>query len=246
MASKSTKAVYLDLEVGDREEAARHDAAHLRAQDFLATVRHQYGWPETLQELGDEDEEIFLEAYASDPTWAARGPPRMRGSNLMKGRLEIELYSTAAPKTVENFRCLCTGERGKGKMSGKVLHYQGTRMHRVVKNFVVQGGDIVKGDGSGGDSIYSGGAFKDEKGGLALEHDTVGVVAMANSGPHTNRSQFYVTLGPAPQCNGKHVVFGRVSNASGLELLRYINDHVASESGDPFMDVYIVDCGELK
>jgi peptidylprolyl isomerase len=241
-----SKRVFLDLEVGDRDEAARQDAAYQRAKEFLATVRHQYGWPDTLDELGDEEKEIFVEAYASDPSWSARGAPRLRGSESIRGRLEIVLYSNAAPKTVENFRCLCTGERGKGKASGKALHYRGTRMHRVVKDFVVQGGDVVKGDGSGGDSIYTGGAFKDEKGGLALKHDGVGVVAMANSGPHTNRSQFYITLAPQlPQCDGKHVVFGRVLNASGLDLLRYINDHVASESGDPLMDVYITECGEL-
>ena len=79
-----------------------------------------------------------------------------------------------APKAVENFRCLCTGERGKGKKSGKPLHYQGAPFHRIVRGFVCQGGDIVKGDGSGGDSIY-GGSFKQEKAALKLKHDAAGV-----------------------------------------------------------------------
>jgi cyclophilin family peptidyl-prolyl cis-trans isomerase len=143
-----------------------------------------------------------------------------------------------APKAVENFRCLCTGERGKGKKSGKPLHYQGTLFHRIVKGFVCQGGDVVKGDGSGGDSIY-GGSFKQEKAALKLKHDAAGVrirsyregdaantihmwsqpfdgcpglcphqqvVSMASS----NESQFFITLASAPQCDGKHVVLGRV------------------------------------
>ena len=117
-------------------------------------------------------------------------------------------------------------------------------MHRIVKGFVVQGGDVVKNDGSGGDSIYNG-AFKDEKPGLALKHDGPGVVAMANSGPHTNKSQFFVTLGAAPQCDGKHVVLGKVVNAEGLEFLKKIDELAASPSGEPRAHVLIANCGEL-
>lgn len=100
---------------------------------------------------------------------------------LLAGRVVIELLTAAAPRACENFRCLCTGERGKGKGSGKALSFLGCRFHRIVSGFVCQGGDIVKGDGSGGDSIY-GKPFNDEKGGLALRHDRAGIVAMANSG----------------------------------------------------------------
>jgi cyclophilin family peptidyl-prolyl cis-trans isomerase len=118
----------------------------------------------------------------SDPSWSARGDARVAPpAALVKGRLVITLDAKAAPKACENFRCLCTGEKGKGKGSGKALHYKGCRMHRCVQGFCAQGGDVVKNDGSGGDSIYNG-AFKDEKGGLALKHDAAGVVAMANSG----------------------------------------------------------------
>ena len=108
----------------------------------------------------------------------------------------------------------------------------------------MQGGDIVKNDGSGGDSIYNG-AFKDEKKALALKHDDIGVVAMANSGPHTNRSQFYVTLKPAPQCDSKHVVIGRVINPEGISFLKTVNDIAATESGSPAKDVTVLDCGQL-
>ena len=93
----------------------------------------------------------------------------------------VELNAEACPKAVENFRCLCTGERGKGKGSGKPLHYRGTRFHRIVQGFMAQSGDIVKGDGSAGDSIY-GKPFNDEKAALKLKHDAAGVVSMANSG----------------------------------------------------------------
>ena len=170
--------------------------------------------------------------------------PRLSSSHSLRRRLEIELDLKAAPKACENFRCLCTGEKGTGKASGKALHYKGLRMHRIVKGFVAQGGDVVKNDGSGGDSIYNG-AFKDEKAGLALKHSAAGVVAMANAGPHTNKSQFFVTLAAAPQCDGKHVVLGKVTNNEGLELLKKIDELAASESGEPKADVLIVDCGEL-
>lgn len=205
----------------------------------------QYGWTGTLAELDEESKDILLEAFVSDPTWSSQGTPRLQPPDaLVTGRLEIVLDTTEAPKATENFRCLCTGEKGKGKASGKPLYYKGNKMHRAVKGFVIQGGDIVKGDGSGGDSIY-GGAFKDEKTALALKHDGPGTVAMANSGPHTNRSQFYVTLASAPQCDGKHVVLGKVVNPEGLELLQHIDEMAASENGVPVKDIVISDCGQL-
>ena len=197
----------------------------------------------------EETKEIFLESFFSNPIAATTtAPPRLTPPTaLVKGRIEIELNYASAPKACENFRCLCDGSRGNGKASGKPLHYKGKRFHRIVKNFVVQGGDIVKNDGSGGDSIY-GGTFKDEKGGLGKRHDGVGVVGMANSGsPHTNRSQFYITLAPElSQCDGKHVVLGRVRNEEGLALLERINAVAASEGGEPFTEVIIADCGVVE
>ncbi|GFH24060.1 peptidyl-prolyl cis-trans isomerase, partial [Haematococcus lacustris] len=113
-------------------------------------------------------------------------------------------------------------------------------MHRIVKSFCAQEGDIVRGDGSGGDSIY-GGAFNDEKKGLGMKHDRLGVVAMANSGKNSNTSQFFITLGPAPQCDGKHVVFGMV--VEGMEVLHRLNEEAASEDGTPRVVVTVADCG---
>jgi cyclophilin family peptidyl-prolyl cis-trans isomerase len=205
----------------------------------------QYGWSGSLAELDHESKDILLEAFTSDPTWSSQGTARLQPPNaLLTGRLEIVLDTRAAPKAAENFRCLCTGEKGKGKASGKPLYYKGNKMHRAVKGFVIQGGDVVKGDGSGGDSIY-GGAFKDEKTALALKHDGPGIVAMANSGPHTNRSQFYVTLAVAAPCDGKHVVLGKVVNPLGLELLRQIDETATSVDGIPVKDILISDCGQL-
>lgn len=241
----SSSTIFIDLEVGDQQLAHKQEEGYRLAQEFLQAVGSQYGWPPQLDALDAEAQEIFLEAFSSDPTWSSKGEARVQPPDaLVKGRLEIVLDCAAAPKACENFRCLCTGEKGKGKSSGKLLHYKGAPMHRIVKGFCVQGGDVVKGDGSGGDSIYNG-AFKDEKGGLALKHDAAGVVAMANSGPHTNKSQFYVTLGPAPQCDGKHVVLGRVTNAAGMALLQRIDELAATESGVPATEVLIADCGEL-
>jgi len=237
--------VFIDIEVGDQELARKQENDYRLAQEFLLAIGAQYGWPASLDALNEEAQELFLESFSMDPTWSGRGEARLKPSDaLTKGRLEIDLDWAAAPKACENFRCLCTGEKGRGKSSGKLLHYKGVRMHRIVKGFCVQGGDIVKGDGSAGDSIYNG-AFKDEKGGLSLKHDSIGVVSMANSGPHTNRSQFYVTLAAAPQCNGKHVVLGRVTNEAGLELLRAIDALAATENGTPSTEVLISDCGIL-
>lgn len=135
---------------------------------------------------------------------------------VLAGRVVIELDAKAAPKAAENFRCLITGEKGKGKASGKPLHYRGVRFHRIVTGFVCQGGDVARGDGSGGDSIY-GKPFNDERGGLQGRHDAKGVLSMANSGKNSNTSQFYITLAPAPQLDGKHVVFGRV--IEGIDVI---------------------------
>lgn len=111
-----------------------------------------------------------------------------------------------------------------------------------MKDFCLQGGDIVKNDGSGGDSIYNG-TFKDEKAALKLKHGMTGVVSMANSGPNTNKSQFFFTLGPASQCDGKHVVIGKVVNDEGIAFLNRINEVAAGDDGTPRKDVIISDCG---
>ncbi|PHH86087.1 hypothetical protein CDD83_10771 [Cordyceps sp. RAO-2017] len=155
------------------------------------------------------------------------------------GRITMELYSDLVPKTAENFRCLCTGEKGMGK-SGKPLHYKGSMFHRVIKGFMIQGGDFTAGDGTGGESIY-GAKFEDEA--FPKKHEKPFLLSMANAGPNTNGSQFFVTTVPTPHLDGKHVVFGEVLN--GKSVVRQI-ENLNTQSGDkPHKDAVIADCGQL-
>ncbi|XP_006657500.1 peptidyl-prolyl cis-trans isomerase CYP63-like [Oryza brachyantha] len=155
-------------------------------------------------------------------------------------RITFELFSDVVPKTAENFRALCTGERGLGISTQKPLHYKGTTMHRILKGFMAQGGDFSRGDGRGGESIY-GAKFKDEN--FKLKHDQPGVLSMANAGPDSNGSQFFITFLPVPHLDGKHVVFGKV--VTGITLLKKL-EAVGSDTGKPTSEVKIVDCGEVS
>ncbi|KAK8963228.1 Peptidyl-prolyl cis-trans isomerase CYP19-2 [Platanthera guangdongensis] len=154
-------------------------------------------------------------------------------------RLVVELFSDVVPKTAENFRSLCTGEKGSGRSTSKPLHYKGSIIHRIVKGFVAQGGDFTRQDGSGGESIY-GRKFPDEN--FKLKHDGCGFLSMANSGQHTNSSQFFITFKATPHLDGKHVVFGKV--VQGIGFLKKI-EQAGSESGKPVCPVKIVNCGEV-
>ncbi|PVH63529.1 hypothetical protein PAHAL_2G048500 [Panicum hallii] len=155
-------------------------------------------------------------------------------------RITFELFANVVPRTAENFRALCTGEKGLGASTQKPLYYKGTNIHRIVKGFVAQGGDFSRGDGRGGESIY-GGKFPDEN--FRLMHDQPGVLSMANAGPDTNGSQFFITFKPLPHLDGKHVVFGKV--VSGIDLLKKL-EAVSGENGTPTRQVKIVDCGEVS
>ena len=155
------------------------------------------------------------------------------------GRIEIDLFADT-PLTSENFRCLCTGEKGVGK-SGKPLHYKGSGFHRVIQGFMAQGGDFTAGNGTGGESIY-GMKFADEN--FKRKHNGPGVLSMANAGPGTNGSQFFLCFVPTPHLDGKHVVFGQVREAC-FPLLAQM-EQFGSQSGQTRAPMVIADCGMLQ
>ncbi|OAL31566.1 hypothetical protein AYO22_01158 [Fonsecaea multimorphosa] len=157
-----------------------------------------------------------------------------------QGRIVFELYSDVVPKTAENFRALCTGEKGMGKQ-GKPLHYKGSIFHRVIKAFMIQGGDFTRFNGTGGESIY-GEKFEDEN--FNLKHDRPFLLSMANSGPGTNGSQFFITTVPTPHLDGKHVVFGEVIN--GKNIVRTIENLPLQSDKPQGGDVVVAECGQLE
>ncbi|ORX88462.1 hypothetical protein K493DRAFT_290577 [Basidiobolus meristosporus CBS 931.73] len=153
------------------------------------------------------------------------------------GRMKMELFKDAVPKTAENFRQLCTGEYRK---NGVPQGYKNCTFHRVIKDFMVQGGDFVKGDGTGMLSIY-GESFEDES--FTLKHSGPGLLSMANSGPNTNGCQFFITCAKCDFLDGKHVVFGKL--VDGLLTLRKIENVMTGPNNRPKLPVVITECGEM-
>lgn len=156
------------------------------------------------------------------------------------GRIVIGLYGQVVPKTVENFRSLCTGEKGRSN-HGQALHFKGTPFHRIVSGFVIQGGDITYGDGRGSDSIY-GGTFSDEN--FIVKHSHAGIVSMVNSGPDSNGSQFFITCVKASWLDGEHVAFGMV--LQGMDTVYAIEGGAGTYNGKPRKKAIIVDSGEIS
>lgn len=241
-----TRKVFLNIKIGDIEQyndaAKRYSHAKAWVKQWSAT----YGFAsDDLDQLEAEDKETIRDIFSNDPTassehWLVDAPTPLAG-----GKIIIELFDKECPKTCENFVQLCTGGR-IGKSSKKPLHFKDTHMFRLVKDYMVQGGDVTRNDGSGGDSIYNG-KFNDEKPGLGKKFNATGLVAMANSGKNSNTSQFFITLSDKhPQfekINGKYVIFGRVDQ--GLEVLKDINQ-VAEMKEQPQQTITITDCGEYS
>ncbi|KAK7520232.1 putative peptidyl-prolyl cis-trans isomerase [Phyllosticta citriasiana] len=154
------------------------------------------------------------------------------------GRIKMELFKDVVPRTAENFRQFCTGENKNAL--GRPQGYKGCKFHRVIKEFMIQGGDFLNGDGTGSTCIYGSRSFADEN--FQLKHDSPGLLSMANSGPDTNGSQFFITTVPTPFLNNKHVVFGQV--VDGMDVVRKI-ENTRTQREKPVQDVTIAQCGEM-
>mmetsp|Transcript_32446 Transcript_32446/g.70864 ORF Transcript_32446/g.70864 Transcript_32446/m.70864 type:complete len:189 (-) Transcript_32446:264-830(-) len=154
------------------------------------------------------------------------------------GRLQIELFADLCPKTAENFRQFCTGEYRK---QGIPVGYKNATFHRVIKDFMIQGGDFLKGDGTGCTSIY-GSKFADED--FTGKHTGPGLLSMANSGPNTNGCQFFISCTKTEWLDGKHVVFGRVIG-DGLLVIRKIENVQTGQGNKPKLTCVVAECGEM-
>lgn len=180
---------------------------------------------------------IFIALIASEPKVTNKVYFDIAIGGNKVGRILMGLYGEVVPKTVENFLHLCLCD--KQSDDGTQLCYKNSIFHRIIPNFMIQGGDFTNRDGTGGISIY-GHKFDDEN--FQIKHTGPGLLSMANSGPNTNGSQFFITTVRTEWLDGKHVVFGRVM--SGMKIVKMI-EAVGSQSGAPSQEVEIIACGEL-
>ncbi|RYP82140.1 hypothetical protein DL769_001745 [Monosporascus sp. CRB-8-3] len=177
---------------------------------------------------------VFFDVTWEGPVLDSNGRPTATVKE-QSGRINFNLFDDVVPKTAENFRALCTGEKGFG--------YKGSSFHRIIPEFMLQGGDFTRGNGTGGKSIY-GEKFADEN--FTLKHDKPGLLSMANAGPNTNGSQFFITTVVTSWLNSRHVVFGEVADQDSMNVVKAI-EATGSQSGAVKYNKRptIVDSGEL-
>ncbi|CAO3629371.1 unnamed protein product [Cunninghamella blakesleeana] len=238
--------VYLDIAIGDIKKHQEESQRYEKAKEWVKKWSTTYGLEsDNLEKLNEQDKETIRDILSNDPIaqeekWLINPPTPLGG-----GRMVFELNDKECPKTTNNFISICQGNV-IGKASKKQLHYKSTKLFRLIPHFIIQGGDVTKNDGSGGDSIYNG-KFNDEKNGLK-PFNKKGILAMANSGKNSNTSQFFITLNEPNESNskqlskinGKYVVFGQV--IEGLEILDQFN-HVPVKGESPTIDITITDSG---
>jgi cyclophilin family peptidyl-prolyl cis-trans isomerase len=233
-AGSSQQRVYLDIDING------HRAAYALACEWVEKTSIKYGLSSpTLADLGGSERARLPELFESDHAFASRG--RIELSPAPFERITLALHTQTAPTCCENFLRLCCGDRGKAKGSGLPLHYRGSPLHRMVAGKFIQGGDFVRGNGAGGESIW-GGVFKDDAAALKARIDRRGLLCMSNTGKNTNGSQWFLTLGPLPQLTGKHCVFGEV--VEGMEVLDAL-ERVGEREERPLLPVVVADCGRV-
>ncbi|GAX28601.1 hypothetical protein FisN_1Hh608 [Fistulifera solaris] len=227
------KYCYLDFDLDDTRNKLGQAAA------FCHATNQRYGFSSPdLRQLGGSELKRIHDYLENDHEWKGKSIALLP---VKSNRIVLLLKWDVAPLACENFLALCCNDEKQIGQSGKPLTYRNSTVHRVIPKFVVQGGDFVFGNGSGGESIFNGKKFKDERPGLLLKHDRRGILSMGNSGKNSNSSQFFITFDKAPQCDGKHVVFGEV--VSGWDVLDALESTGMPNTETPQVSIRITDCG---